>query len=102
MGETRTLEMALASLRRTGRRPLALEEVVASGRPAIYARYGDVLLFMDGTIFDLHEAYARNELPSGSPANGPATVDQAVGIEFGWRHAWDCPCALCRPQGLAA
>ena len=102
MGETSTLEIALASLRRTGRRPLALEEVVASGRPAIYARYGDVLLFMDGTIFDLHEASARNEPPSGSPVDDPAIVGQAVGIEFGWRHALDCPCALCRPQELAA
>jgi hypothetical protein len=100
MGETRRLEATLAALRTTGRRPLALDEVVAIGRPAIYSRYGEALLFMNGTIFDVREPFAPSELSLGVPLNDPAVVRHAVGIEFGWRHALDCSCDLCQPQGL--
>ncbi len=102
MGETSSLEGTLATLRTTGRRPLGLEEVVASGLPAIYSRYGEVLLFMNGTIFDVREPQTPSELRLGSPLNDPAIAGQVVGIEFGWRHARDCPCDLCRPGALAA
>jgi hypothetical protein len=102
MGETRRLEVTLATLRTTGRRPFALDEVVASGQPAIYSRYGEVLLFMDGTIFDVRQPRAPRELRLGSPLNDPAAVRHAVGIEFGWRHALDCSCDLCRQEVLAA
>ncbi len=102
MGETRRLEATLATLRATGRRPLALEEVVASGQPAIYSRYGDVLLFMNGTIFDVREPCTPSELRLGLPLSDPAIARHAVGIEFGWRHAGDCSCELCGPEVLAA
>ena len=102
MGEARRLEVTLAALSATGRRTLALEEVVASGQPAIYSRYGEVLLFVDGTIFDVREPCAPSELQLGSPLNDSAIARHAVGIEFGWRHVLDCSCDLCRPEVLTA
>ena len=85
-------------MRQTGRRRLALEEVVDAGRPAVYRRFGDELLFVDGTIFDVSGPGLPTELSLAVPLDHPRLAKHAVGIEFGWQHALHCPCPACSSQ----
>ena len=90
MADARPIERVFAEASR-GKRRLSLEEVLQAGLPAVYQQYGDRLLYMDGTIFDATDPRAVTEIPL--IVAGAAT--QAVGLEFGWRQAGDCPCPFC-------
>jgi hypothetical protein len=90
MPDGRLVEKMLAEASRARRR-LSLADVVNAGLPAVYQQYGEQLIYLDGRIFDASD-------PS-SPAETSLLVegdaDQAVGVEFGWRHAGDCSCPFC-------
>ena len=88
----------MAVLRQTGRRQLTLEEVVSAGRPALYLRFGEALLFVDNTIFDVRRPGSPTEVALGVPLDDPHLGTHAVGIEFGWRHALHCACPMCLSQ----
>lgn len=76
-------------------RRLSLAEVVNAGLPAVYQQYGEQLLYVDGRIFDASDPSSPAEI--ALIAAGEA--DQAVGLEFGWRHSGDCSCLLCSSDG---
>jgi hypothetical protein len=82
-----------------GQRRLSAEEVLASGRPALFDDFGECLLFVDGQLLNLRAAG-----PSPDGALLPERVlPAAVGIEVGWRHArgCDCCCGPARAGGQA-
>ena len=90
MTTRRLIEWVLADSGRVKRR-LRLKEVHEAGILAVYKRYGDRLLFMDGTIFDVAAPVHFVEVPvAAADWSG-----QAVGVEFGWRHTGGCACQLC-------
>ena len=76
-------------------RPLLLSEVRRIGLPAIFRDWGEVLLFRDGALFDVHESADGRSL-AYPPEELPAQVLEAgVGIEYGWRHLAGCDCPPC-------
>jgi hypothetical protein len=89
------IERTLASLRPAGRRLLSLKDVIESGRPAVYRRFGDELLFMGGTLYDVVQESRPTELELQTPLHDPSFENETVGIEYGWRHALGCSCPLC-------
>jgi hypothetical protein len=91
------IERALAAMRPAGRRLLSLKDVIETGRPAVYRRFGDELLFMDGTLYDVGQENRPTELDLQIPLHDPRFENETVGIEYGWRHALGCPCPLCAP-----
>jgi hypothetical protein len=95
------IERTLATMRPAGRRLLSLKDVIDAGRPAIYRRFGDELLFMDGTLFDVGQSSAPTKVELQAPLHDPRFDSEAVGIEYGWRHALGCPCPLCAPPAPA-
>jgi hypothetical protein len=97
MADARLIERVLVEASRVRRR-LSLEEVLEAGLPAVYQRYGDRLLFTDGRIFDASDPEALAEIPL-ILADGSL---ETVGLEFGWKHAGDCPCHLCTTRLAAA
>jgi hypothetical protein len=90
MTEGRLIEGLLNEASR-GKGRLSLEEVLQAGLPAVYQQYGDRLLCLDGRVFDAADPGALAEI--ALIATGAAT--RLVGVEFGWRHAGDCPCHFC-------
>jgi hypothetical protein len=100
MSEPRKIERTLAAMRPAGRRLLSLQDVIEIGRPAVYRRFGDELLFMDGTLYDVGQATPA-ELELQAPLDDSGLEHEAVGIEYGWRHALDCSCPLCAPPAPA-
>ncbi len=100
MADNGRVEKVLAEASRARRR-LSLADVVNAGLPAVYQQYGERLVYMDGRIFDASDPSSPAEI-----ANIVAgEADQAVGLEFGWRHAGDCSCPFCaidRPASLVA
>jgi hypothetical protein len=89
---------------RLGARMLTFEEVTASRRTALFQEFGDLLLYLDDTVFIL-----QDEDSGADPGKTPAVLDlhslaHAVGVEIGWRHAEGCDCDLCTdaPQAHAA
>jgi hypothetical protein len=90
MADGRLIESVLAEASRAKRR-LSFEEVLEAGLPAVYQQYGDRLLYMDGRIFDASDPSSLAEIP----LIVAGAAEQAVGVEFGWRHAGDCPCLFC-------
>jgi hypothetical protein len=99
MTDVRLIERVLAEASRAKCR-LSLEEVFEAGLPAVYQQYGDLLVYMDGRIFDASDPRAVTEV---SPTVAGAAI-KVVGVEFGWRHAGDCSCLFCvhRPADEAA
>jgi hypothetical protein len=99
MVDGRLIESVLAEASRAKRR-LSLEEVFEAGLPAVYQQYGDRLLYMAGRIFDASDPSSLAEIP----LIVAGAAEQAVGVEFGWRHDGDCPCLFCskRPADEAA
>jgi hypothetical protein len=95
VSDRRKVKGALAAIHPTGRRRLSFREVVNSGRPAVYRQFGDSLLFVDGTLFDVLKPGSPIELGLKVPLEDPHFVRRAVGIEYGWRHALDCSCDAC-------
>jgi len=98
------LEGTLAIMATEGRRRLTFEEVLASGQPAVYRRFGDHLLYVNGRFFDVHEPGAPVEVGlSARPEEPRPQIERhAVGIEYGWRHSADCPCSYCSESREAA
>jgi hypothetical protein len=90
MADGRLIESVLVEASRAKRR-LSFEEVLEAGLPAVYQQYGDRLLYMDGRIFDASDPSSLAEIP----LIVAGAAEQAVGVEFGWRHAGDCPCLFC-------
>jgi hypothetical protein len=84
------IDGVLAAPGRAGRR-LCLEEVLEAGLPAVYQRYGERLLYLEGRIFDASDPGALAEVA----VIAAGAVSEAVGLEFGWQHAADCSCAFC-------
>jgi hypothetical protein len=72
---------------------LDFEEVLASGRPALYEEFGDLLLYLEGTVFILQGA--EPHAPDEAPMLDPNALPRAVGIESGWRHSGSCDCEFC-------
>jgi hypothetical protein len=95
------IERALAAMRPAGRRLLSLKDVIEAGRPAVYRRFGDELLFMDGTLYDVGQSSSPTELALQTPLHDPRFENETVGIEYGWRHALGCSCPLCTPPAPA-
>jgi hypothetical protein len=90
MTDPRPIEGMLAADSQARRR-LSLDEVLATGLPAIYQRHGDRVLYLDGRIFDASDP---KELAEILPI-APGAAASAVGLEFGWRHVGDCGCDFC-------
>ena len=88
----------------TGRRPLTFEEVLAAGQPAVYRKFGDSLLYVDGRFFDVHEPGAPVEVGLETRPEEPRlqTARTSVGIEYGWRHSAECACSYCSGAREAA
>ena len=81
-----------------GGRRLTFEEVLAAGLPAVYRKFGDHLLYMQGRLFDVREPTAPVEVLSlSSTADEPLPLDRGmtVGIEYGWHHSARCACGFC-------
>ena len=66
--------------------------MVAAGLPAVYQDFGEHLVYRDGTIFDA----TRGGPADQHPILVVDRLDEAVGLEFGWRHASGCACAFCQ------
>ena len=106
MTDVQELAGALAEMAMAGRRRFTFEEVLAAGRPAMYRKFGEHLLYLSGRLFDVREPGSPIEVGLALPPKerAPAVVDRAltVGIEYGWRHAADCPCSFCSASREAA
>ena len=90
MADAMFIDGVLAGAGHTGRR-LCLEQVLEAGLPAVYRRYGERLLYLDGRIFDASDPGALAEVAIITPG----AAGETVGLEFGWQHADDCSCAFC-------
>lgn len=105
MTDVQELAGALAEMATAGRRRFTFEEVLAAGQPAMYRKFGDHLLFLDGRVFDVGQPSAPIEVGVASrPEEHRPVADRAlsVGIEYGWHHAADCPCSYCGASREAA
>jgi hypothetical protein len=85
-----------------GQRLLSFEEVVLSGRPAIFSDFGDLLAYLDGTVFILKGCDVAGQPLANPPVLDAGSIVRAVGIETGWRHANDCDCDICNANEQAA
>lgn len=74
---------------------LTFDEVVMSGRPAVFAEFGDLLAYLDGTVFILQGVDVSAEAGASPLALDARSVVRAVGIETGWHHERACDCPLC-------
>lgn len=96
---TEALELAgLVATGAWGGRRLTFEEVIAAGQPAVYRKFGDHLLYVQGRLFDVHEPTAPVEVgpPLPASAHDPlAARALTVGIEYGWHHSAGCGCSFC-------
>jgi hypothetical protein len=90
MTDRRLVERFLAETGRARRR-LSLAEVMNAGLPAVYQQYGEQLVYLDGRILDASDPSS----PSETSLIVEGEADQAVGVEFGWRHTGDCHCRFC-------
>ena len=95
MNDGRRVEGVLAALEPIGRRRFSLIEVIDAGRPAVYRPFGDALLYLDGTLFDVLQPGSPIELGLKVLLEDPHLERRAVGIEYGWRHESDCSCEFC-------
>lgn len=94
MADARHVEKLLVETSRARCR-LSLADVMTVGLPAVYAQFGERLVYLDGRIFDASDPSTLAEIPvSVADWSG-----QAVGLEFGWRHASDCSCRFCANGG---
>ena len=83
---------------RLGRKRLSFEEVVSSGRTAVFQEFGDLLLYLEGTVFVLKDADPRGAAHTTPPVLERRALAHAVGIESGWRHAAGCNCPVCAAE----
>ncbi len=90
MGDGQDVERVLAEASRARHR-LSLVDVMNVGLPAVYAQFGERLIYEDGRIYDARDPSALTEIPlTAADRSG-----LAVGLEYGWKHAGDCDCSLC-------
>ena len=101
MSDGRKVEGALAAIEPTGRRRLSFAEVIYTGRPAVYRQFGDALLYLDGTFFDVLRPGSPIELGLKVPLEDPHFARRAVGIEYGWRHESACSCEFCALEDVS-
>jgi hypothetical protein len=73
---------------------LSLEEVAGAGLPAFCRDYGEHLVYLDRRILDTTDGVVLYE--AVGKVGGAA---RAVGLEYGWRQAEHCRCALCGGAG---
>jgi hypothetical protein len=96
----------LMKMAAAGRRRLTFDEVRAAGKPAVYRKFGDHLLYVGGRLFDVSEPDAPVEvgMTPAQAARESVAAERAVtvGIEYGWRHEADCPCSFCERSNEAA
>ncbi|MGZ4199135.1 MAG: hypothetical protein ACXVP1_03005 [Thermoleophilia bacterium] len=90
MTDGQLVEQVLAKTSRAQRR-LSLAEVMTAGLPAVYQQYGEQLIYLDGRILDASDPSA----PAETSLIVEGEADQAVGVEFGWRHSGGCHCRFC-------
>ena len=88
----------MAVLRQTGRLASDPGGGGVSGATRLVSRFGEALLFVDNTIFDVRRPGSPTEVALGVPLDDPHLGTHAVGIEFGWRHALHCACPMCLSQ----
>ena len=94
-----TLEQVVRRMpSRLGPKRLSFEEVVASGRTAVFQEFDDLLLYLDGTVFILKDADPRGAAHTTPPVLETRALVHAVGIESGWRHAGGCDCPVCAAE----
>jgi len=75
---------------RWGSPDLSFDEVCRTNVPAVYQRFGERLMFVDGRLFDVSSDVAvQVECPPTAQLGGP------VGIEYGWQHLMTCDCGCC-------
>jgi hypothetical protein len=86
---------------RPGRVVLTFEEVIASRRPAVFAEFGDFLLYLDGRVFILEDADLLAGAGAALPVLDQSLLVHAVGIECGWRHDEGCACRFCSANAEA-
>ena len=86
------------TMQELGRTRLTFEQVRQSRVPAIFQKYGERVLFLDDRVFLFDD-----EDGDLGPGAGPTVIDasalEEVGIEYGWRHAYDCHCRFCAATG---
>lgn len=96
----------LMKMAAAGRRRLTFDEVLAAGKPAVFRKFGDHLLYAGGRLFDVREPDAPVEVGLTPTPTTPESVAaeraMTVGIEYGWRHEADCPCSFCEASDEAA
>ncbi len=106
MSDDHQVPHTLAVMATAGRRRLTFEEVLAAGRPAVYRKFGDHLLYVGGRLFDVRRPEAPTPIDVGVASTQAADESErsriSVGIEYGWRHAAGCPCSYCSTSREAA
>jgi hypothetical protein len=97
-------EIACSVPARPGHRTLAFDEVVASGRPAVFQEFGDSLLYFGGEVFILCDLDLHARPGTTPPVLERRALVHAVGFETGWHHCEGCDCDYCcgDAQALAA
>jgi hypothetical protein len=75
---------------------LAYDEVAALGEPAIFSAFGDHLVFVQGTVYELPAGVPAGQFTQPHLIQGARPITNLVGAEFGWRHLEGCRCRLCR------
>ena len=78
------------------KRGLSSVDVLALGEPARFDDFGDRLLYADGRLIDLLAARRSSDGELLAPLLPASIIESGVGLEFGWRHAAACDCAVCR------
>jgi hypothetical protein len=78
-------------------RPLSLDEVREAGLPALFAAYGDLLVYKDGVVYALPDLTVPLSLARPEEHPGAYVVRERVGIEYPWLHLADCACRFCEP-----
>jgi hypothetical protein len=76
-----------------GRRVLDFDEVMTSGRPAVFLEYGDFLFYLGGMVFILKDVHQRAAADAEPPFLDASSL--VVGVETGWRHEESCGCEFC-------
>ncbi len=80
MSDRGKVKGTLAAIHPTGRRRLSFREVVDCGQPAVYRQFGDSLLFVDGTLFDVLTPASPLKLGLKLPPKDPHFARRVVGI----------------------
>ncbi len=85
---------------RPGRRALSFDEVVTSRRPAIFRESRGLLLYLDDSVFILHDGHTPLDLGAPTTLLDLGTLGCAAGT--GWRHDLGCDSDYCAEQARAA